>query len=72
MNKETYYVFGAGSIIDDFGIDRFITNAHNLEHDLFLFKEGMHPSELLNAFDGWRSYHEINKEQYERLKEKRK
>lgn len=72
MKKETYYVFGAGSIIDDFGIEKFIANAKDLDHDLFLFKEDTHPSDLLSAFDGWRSYQEITKEQYERIKEKTK
>ncbi len=69
MSNKTYYLFGSKAVrmYHDGGLPEF-DNHHIVEMAVFEYNDNMHPSDLLEAYDGWDGYAIITEDEYKLLK----
>jgi hypothetical protein len=79
MNNKIYYLFGSKAAelyIETIGseqeiLDKFLEE--ELDYGLFVYDEALnHPSDLLDAYDGWQGFAEITESFYNLLTNKTK
>ena len=75
MNNKVYYIFGSEAAevyIETFGSEQEILEKfleEGLDYGLFVYNEALyHPSDLLDAYDGWGGFAEITESFYNLLK----